>query len=612
MSRSTDGAALATGDSDLGTAWVLTLDSRGETTPVLDCAPAALAADSEVSVLFDGTLYNAADLRRQLGLAGAVATPDVVRIAWYQWGEETLSRLKGIYLLAVHDRVRRYSLIARDPLGVIPAFYAEVGSRVLVSTSVGPLIAAPGVTRRVNRLAVADHLCHRWPDPEETYFEGVRRLPPANLVRFDTTGRHRRQYWDPDPLNDPTRWATDDELGGFEQVLDRAVSRAMSFGPAGIFLSGGFDSISVGAFAADIARREGLADPVALSLGFPDPSCNEELVQRGVARQLGIDQEYLSFTQALNGRGLIESATALIGSWPVPMLNLWNPAYMTLASRGRARGCRVVLTGNGGDEWLAVSPFLSADLIKSLDVAGFIRFASTLKRSYSASRLSLWRGAVWTFGLRPLLGSALGRVAPAWWRQNRARRFVAATPQWVAPDRALRAAMDARAGRNLDEPNPPHGFYFRDARTALEHPLMAIELEEHFEFGRRADLRLLHPYWDADVVDLLMRIPPHRLNQGGRAKGMVRHMLARRFPGLGLERQKKVAATSFYHRILLDEGPRVWKALGGPRELSRLEIVDAKVLESTVQTLFAGSQPQQLYRIWDVLGLESWLRAQVN
>ena len=112
-----------------------------------------------------------------------------------------------------------------------------------------------GVSRAVNRIAIADHLCHRWPDPEETYFEQVRRLPPANVVTVTAVGVSRRQYWDPDPIDQPTRWATDDELDQFESVLDRAVSRAMGFGPTGIFLSGGFDSISVAAFATDIARR---------------------------------------------------------------------------------------------------------------------------------------------------------------------------------------------------------------------------------------------------------------------------------------------------------------------------------------------------------------------
>lgn len=570
------------------------------------------ASVHNLSVMFDGALYNGADLARDLGIAPSNTAADIVTAAWQRWSGSALERLKGIFLIAVVDREAGSITIARDPLGVYPGFYVLATDAVHVSTSVAPLLRVKGVSRAVNRIAIADHLCHRWPDPEETYFEQVRRLPPANTVTVTAVGVSRRQYWDPDPIDQPTRWATEDELDQFESVLERAVSRAMGFGPTGIFLSGGFDSISVAGFAADIARRNGQRDPMALSLVFPDPSCNEEVVQRGVAKGLGLEQILLSFDEALGGRGLIEAATDLIAEWPVPMLNLWNPAYATLAARGRDRGCGVILTGNGGDEWLGVSPFLAADLIKSLDAIGFVRFATTLKRSYSASRLSLWRGAVWTFGLRPLMSAAMGRVAPAWWRRSREQRLIASTPSWIAPDRALRARMDARAGRNLADPNPPTGFYRRDARTALDHPLMAIELEEHFEFSRRVGVRLLHPYWDADLVDLLARIPPPLLNRGGRAKGMVRHTLARRFPGLGFERHKKVAATSFYHRILLEEGPRLWREMGGARELARLEIVDAGMLESSVHALFAGMQPQQLYRLWDVLGLEAWLRAQKN
>ena len=62
----------------------------------------------------------------------------------------------------------------------------------------------------------------------------------------------------------------------FQAALDRAVARAVDGGRAGIFLSGGLDLVSVAAVAADQAERSGHERPVALSLGFPDPACNEE------------------------------------------------------------------------------------------------------------------------------------------------------------------------------------------------------------------------------------------------------------------------------------------------------------------------------------------------
>jgi len=101
------------------------------------------------------------------------------------------------------------------------------------------------------------------------------------------------------------------------------------------------------------------------------------------------------------------------------------------------------------------------------------------------------------------------------------------------------------------------------------------------------------------------------LNRHGRSKGLVREVLARRFPGLGLERQK-VSATDFFRGLLAKEGPHLWRASGGARELARLDIVDGNRLDSRVKDLSDGKNPTDLYRIWDVLRLEHWLRAQLT
>ena len=79
------------------------------------------------------------------------------------------------------------------------------------------------------------------------------------------------------------------------------------------------------------------------------------IVQRGIARSLHLDQEYLTFAEATKGRPVMEAALALAEQWPVPMANMWNAGYEPLAQRGAERGCSVILTGMGGDEWLTVA-----------------------------------------------------------------------------------------------------------------------------------------------------------------------------------------------------------------------------------------------------------------
>ena len=135
-----------------------------------------------------------------------------------------------------------------------------------------------------------------------------------------------------------------------------------------------------------------------------------------------------------------------------------------------------------------------------------------------------------------------------------------------------------------------------------------MEMEEIFESGTRMGLRILMPYWDADLLEMLYRIPPHLLNREGRSKGLVRQSLAHRFPQLGFERQKKVAFANVFQSMMLQDGKKAWQAMGGTPALAELGVVDPERLDSTIEGILAGNQLRQAYRIWDVLKLESWIR----
>jgi asparagine synthetase B (glutamine-hydrolysing) len=247
--------------------------------------------------------------------------------------------------------------------------------------------------------------------------------------------------------------------------------------------------------------------------------------------------------------------------------------------------------------------------MKTLDVRAFLEHVRTLQRSYNLPPATQLRAALWSFGAKPLISSALARVVPRWWSHRRINRVAASTPAWVAPDLRLRRAIDDRIEASLSSHNPPHGFYWRESMICLEHALISMELEEYYELGQHTGVRFRHPYWDVDLVELLMRTPPHLLNGNGKAKGLVRQAVADRFPELGFERQKKVGATSFFNSILMSEGPELWRAAGGARTLAELGIVDPHALNASVDQLFQGADPKRLYQVWEVLRLERWVRA---
>jgi len=568
-----------------------------------------------------GELHNRAELAAQLDLRGGDDSPSsVLRQAWLRWGEDAFRRLRGVFAALVVDERREVALAARDAIGVHSLFYCEAGGDVLASPSIGCLLREAGVSCEVNRPALADQLARRWPFLDETFYSGVKRVPPGHLLEVRPGLLRVRRWWDPPEVRSPADWVPEEEVHRFGALLEQAVERCLRLGKPGIFLSGGFDSISVAAVAADACESRCLAPPHALSLAFPDPRCNEAGRQVAVARALGMAHTLLDLGEAAGTRGVLGGAVDLAESWPAPLMNVWRAAYLRLGTEGRQHGCGVLLTGAGGDDWLTVNPLYMADLLRRRDLGGAARFLLRVVRSYELRRLALIRYVVWSSGLRPLVGLGLRclhrRLDSAGERARRRRRLLEERklPDWLAPDPALRRACQERMERRAEEalqrqePSGSFGFYFRNAHASFFHPVMPMDHEEDFEAGLRMGVPIRHPYWDQDLVEFLYRVPPDLLMRGGREKGLVRAAVAARFPDLGFQRHKKVSAVEFFTGLVAREAPGCWKSLGGVRALASAGIVDAASASELVEQGIRSGGLQAANRTWELLGAEAWLR----
>lgn len=552
---------------------------------------------------------------------------------YLQLGEGILDHAKGFFCFVIWDPAQGRLFAVRDPLGIHPLFYATTGSGLLLSPSIATLRSRPEVSAAVNRAALADHLRHQWPSPTETYFEAVTRVPPGHAITMRRGSIGSRRYWDPLFPGRRPEWIEEAELGRFDQLLDQSVARLLALGPAGIYLSGGLDSVAVGALAADHARRHDLAMPLALSLDFPGPY-SEAVTQQGVANQLGLPHQLVALDDALGPGGLVRAAVRSAGQLSAPLQNPWLPAYRSLAQQASASGRDVILTGSGGDEWLTVTPVYAADLLRSVRLVELYRLTRTQARSYDVAPWQLARNMVWRFGARPLVArgreQAMQRLAPDRLRTRRLRGRRAGLDRkpWLAPDPALRRELIERdeeyvlGQESEDDLLPVSGprEYFRECRQALTHPLVSMEAEEVFEYSRGAGVRVLHPYWDTRLVEFLHAVPPPLLNNDGRSKGLIRAMLARRFPTLGFERQRKTITASYFGRSVVSQAPEVWREMGGADALAAAGIIDpdraAAIYDfAPSATTLDDASPAPSHRttdpMWEILTLESWLRAHV-
>jgi asparagine synthase (glutamine-hydrolysing) len=585
--------------------WILELTAsaqlrvRGET----QGASLIRAEDDRAVVLFAGILTNTreVDPQRKRGTAA-----DALLHVFHRDGIGVVNRLRGPFALFVYERGSRRFWAARDHVGQQPLYVARTGSSWLFSGSPIVLDREPGIRSGADPVALSEYLCGWYPAVESTGYCGVERFAPATILRIENGREHANRYWEPSPENEPIRWLTAPDLDRFDHVFARAVARTTGRGPTAIFLSGGVDSIAVATAAADGLRAADIPLPHAVSLAFPDAASNEEAVQVAVAGALGLRQTLVPFEKAVGPEGLIDDALAMAGEWPVPMWNVWAPAYQRLAEAARDQGAATILTGRGGDEWLSITPYLAADLVLDGDVAGLARLMAMKRRAQNLPLRGQGR-LLWLTAARPLAGAALDAIAPRWWHGQRRRRLLAERPAWVAPDPGVRRAMDERVDQWIAPARPRQGFYVREMRTALLHPAVTQDLEETQEFGRRLGVKVLHPFWDVDVIELLYRTPPKLLMVDGVSKSLLRRRLAARFPDLGLERRSKVSARGVFRNLMQRQAKAAWERLGGVRALGELGVVSSSGVQSVLPAMLAGPT-QHTGRVWELLTLETWVR----
>ena len=585
----------------------------GETT-------AALARDDGFTAVFCGHLFERELFAQKAGISTEATDAELVLAAFRAMGPRALEHIRGAFALAVHDRHADELFFARDQLGHHPYFYAETADGICLSESIAALARHPDISGEINRAAVCELMIHRFRSVDETYFTAIERVRCGWLYRF---GRERTcaRYWFPVDPENPSDWVEQDELGEFPGLMQQAVARAIEPGATAIFLSGGLDSVTVAMHAADTLRATGQEPPLALSLAFPE--FDESAVQTEVARTLEIPLELVPYTEAAEGDSLLLSAARTSATWPMPLINLWQPLYTHLALRGRARGMRRILTGAGGDEWLQVSPQWGFSRLRRLHLGEMRHLYRTYLQSYGLERGPLLKNLLWRYGVRYTARNAavqgLELATPRIAAAMRERRLQELMPEWMAPDPALAAEMIRRA-RHYGAIESETFKFSEDKFPFLEHQLGSMEREEAFERGRRLGTETFMPFWDADLDRFLARVPPHLMNQGYWSKGLVREPLARRFPNAGFETQKKVLSTTLATRLMAEQLPGAWDGMGGIEVLREAGIVDSNRLRSDVEKRLKllmrpeGTKNTVLERamttheIWTVLNVESWLR----
>lgn len=469
------------------------------------------ACDDRYVIVYNGEIFNFRQLNEELRAAGLAprssSDTETLLLLHHLHGPEFVRRLRGMFAFALWDHRERTCLLARDPLGIKPLYYAQRSDGTLgFASEMRALLATGVVAKRLDPDGVLGYF-RRGSVPEPfTLVQGARCLEAGSSMRWhDGRLDERKTYWNlpfgaaASPAGDPVGPA-DDAAFVRAQLLDTVDHHFVSDVPVGLFLSGGLDSTALVA----LAKVQGRENLDTYSISFDETEFNEGESAARTARHFGtrhIDHR-LTATEA---RGLFELFLQRLDQPSVDGFNTF-----AISKIAHLAGKKVVLSGLGGDEVFGSYP-------------SFERIPKMLE---TARRLGP-------------LASLAGRLMEHWPGHPRVRRL----GTFLREDPSVNSAMNAYRGIFTDAEAQQLAAYFLEgapapspstqpirlpaaSETAIRDSVSALEITQYMrnQLLRDSDvasmawaLELRVPLVDSVLYEQLARVSPARRLRPGKA-----------------------------------------------------------------------------------------------
>ncbi|MGZ2361039.1 asparagine synthase (glutamine-hydrolyzing) [Streptomyces sp. 372A] len=453
-----------------------------------------------------GEVYNGDELRRDIEAAGGAprggATAEALLRAYLLWGTDFVERVNGAFAFAIWDGRTRRLHLGRDRMGVKPLYHHPYNGGVLFASEPKGILANPLFRPRLDLSALPVVLQPRLARPGETPLKDLYEVEPAHVVTYGETGSSRRRYWQ--LVSEPHHDTFEQTARRVRELLDDTVRRQLTSDvPLGAMLSGGVDSTSVAALAADALRKD---DPDRELATFcvefeSDP-------KHFVATELrpDIDAPYAAQAAAFLGtrhstltasvQDLLDVIPATRRARDLPGWGQFDASMYLIFQRIRDN-CPVALTGEAADEVFGGYPYFTKP-----EVLGADRFPWL----FDGPKLS-----------RYLVPDLLAAIDPEEDERARYADTLARVP---------RLAGESAADARLRE------VFF----LGLSGPLSVIlDRKERMSMAHGLDVRV--PFCDHRLLQYVWNVPWELKSRGG-VKGLLKAAMADVLPPATVHRKK--------------------------------------------------------------------------
>ncbi|HEX4693932.1 XrtA/PEP-CTERM system amidotransferase [Sphingomonas sp.] len=510
--------------------------------------------DGDLTVTYNGEIYNFAEVRAELQTMGAVfhtnGDTEVLLHGWRQWGPAMLDRLNGMFAFALHDAGRQCLFLARDRLGVKPLHYVELSDgSVAFASELKGLLAHPLLRRAPDLSAIEDFMGLGYVPDDACIVAGVRKLPAAHYLLIER-GRpvpQPQRWWDLDFTRRASGSLKDLEAELVDRMRHAVKLRMVSDVPLGAFLSGGVDSSAVVALMAEASKGA----VKTCTIGFQEAGHDERAYADAIARRYHTDHR--ERVVASDDYALLNRLTA---AFDEPFADASALATFRVSELAREQ-VTVALSGDGADEafagyrrykFQAAEERMRALLPRDLSASVF----GTLGRLYPKAD---WaprplRAKTTLLALADDGATAYARSVGVTTPALRERLFTAAA--WAqlgrhrAEERYIGTMRDAPARDALDRAQYAdiRHYLTGDILTKVDRTSMAVSLEAR------------EPLLDYQLMEFAATLPVSVRLRGGQGKWLMKKAMERYLPQDILYRPKMGFVTpvsAWFRGSLADE-----------------------------------------------------------
>jgi asparagine synthase (glutamine-hydrolysing) len=569
--------------------------------------------DKSVSVVFNGELFDHIEKRAELEKSGHhLHTHCDTEIIPHMWEEHRLGmfeRLRGQFAIALWEERERRLTLGRDRFGIAPLYWTQRGNWLLFASEIKGLLASGMVPARPDRRGI-DHIFtfSALPGPI-TCFEGIQLLPAGqylNIAQGSGAGAADvavRPYWTLDfPDRGEEEPGTNQKklVDQFEQLMLQAVDKRLRADvPVGSYLSGGVDSSMIAALACHI---KGPAINT-YTVRVDEPELDELDAANLVARHIGTKPPIV---QHFRDEDSLSTYPELITAAEAPVIDTSCAALLQLARKVHENGQKVVLTGEGADEWLVGYPWY-----KAAKIMGFLDLIPGLQVSDRARRAFLRLNKVPHFSRewRSDVETSIG--GPNAWIDSYGLLAISKLRFY---SEEMRGVMDAaRPWSDLQMPlerakrwDPLNrGIWIASRVTLAGHLLQA----KGDRVAMHSSVEVRYPFLDEDVAAFLATLNPRWKLRGFRDKHLLR-LLAERWVPPSVYQRGKVIFRAPLDSFHMDPEPVFVRQLLSEESLKKTGYFDSKEVTHWRRT-FREMRETSLPRLSVELGLAAAVATQL-